>query len=95
MLHPTHWYLNVTSYTYMYVLVHVLIENTLSQQKNDGHLLPYCNGLPDVTCMYTVVRLLVATLHVGMTRKQDGGYTQLAQLQQDYLRWVKISFTHQ
>ena len=59
MLHPTHWYLNVTSYTYMYVLVHVLIENTLSQQKNDGHLLPYCTGLPDVTCMYTVVLLYV------------------------------------
>ena len=25
-----------------------------------------------------IVRLLVATLHVGMTGKQDGGYTQLA-----------------
>ena len=23
----------------------------------------------------TIVRLLVATLHVGMTGKQDGGYT--------------------
>ena len=46
-------------------------------------------------CMMTsIVRLLVATLHVGMTRFQDGGYTQLAQLQRDYLRWVKISFTH-
>ena len=36
-----------------------------------------------------------ATLHVGMTGFQDGGYTQLAQLQWDYLHWVKISFTHQ
>ena len=26
----------------------------------------------------SIVRLLVATLHVGMTGKQDGGYTQLA-----------------
>ena len=25
----------------------------------------------------TIVRLLVATLHEGMTGKQDGGYTQL------------------
>ena len=25
----------------------------------------------------SIVRLLVATLHVGMTGKQDGGYTQL------------------
>ena len=37
------------------------------------------------TCCYRgvflVVRLLVATLHVGMTRFQDGGYTQFAQLQ--------------
>ena len=30
-----------------------------------------------------IVRLLVATLHVGMTGFQGGGYTQLAQLQQD------------
>ena len=36
-----------------------------------------------------IARLLVATLHVGMTRFQDDGYTQLAQLQWDYLRWVK------
>ena len=41
------------------------------------------------------VRLLVATLHVGMTGFQDGSYTQWAQLQWDYLRWVKISFTQQ
>ena len=34
-------------------------------------------------------------VHVGMTRKQDGGYTQSTQLQREYLRWVKISFTHQ
>ena len=27
--------------------------------------------------MISIVRLLVATLHVGMTGKQDGGYTQL------------------
>ena len=27
----------------------------------------------------TIVRLLVATLHVGMTGFRDGGYTQLAQ----------------
>ena len=44
---------------------------------------------------HVIVRLLVATLHVGMTGFQDGGYTQLAQLQRDYLRWVTISFTHQ
>ena len=44
-----------------------------------------------------IVRLLVATLHVHvlMTRKQYGGYTQSTQLQRDYLRWVEISFTHQ
>ena len=41
-----------------------------------------------------IVRLLVATLHVWMNRKQDGGYTQSTQLQWDYLCWVKISFTH-
>ena len=41
------------------------------------------------------VWLLVATEHVGMTRKQDGGYTQWTQFQRDYLHWVKISFTHQ
>ena len=27
-------------------------------------------------CGFKIVRLLVATLHVGMTQKQDGGYTQ-------------------
>ena len=27
---------------------------------------------------HQIVRLLVATLHVGMTRFLDGGYTQLA-----------------
>ena len=32
-----------------------------------------------------IVRLLVATLHVRMTRKQDGGYTQSTQLQWNYL----------
>ena len=37
----------------------------------------------------------IATLHVRLTGFQDGGYTQLAQLQRDYLHWVKISFTHQ
>ena len=42
-----------------------------------------------------IVRLLVATLHVGMTGKQDGGYTQLAWLQREYLWRVKISFTNQ
>ena len=42
-----------------------------------------------------IVRLLVATLQVGMTSKQDGGDTQSTQLQRDYLRWVNISFTHQ
>ena len=37
-----------------------------------------------------------ATLHVGMTQKQDvGSYTQWTQLQLKYLRWVKMSFTHQ
>ena len=46
-------------------------------------------------CDQMIVMLLVATLHVGMTGFQDGGCTQLAQLQWDYLRWVKISFTHQ
>ena len=45
--------------------------------------------------LHVIVRLLVATLHVGMTQKQDGGYTQSTQLQWDYIRWVKISFTHQ
>ena len=35
------------------------------------------------------------TLHVGMTGKQDGSYTQLAWLQREYLRRVKISFTNQ
>ena len=29
-----------------------------------------------------IVRLLVATLHVRMTGKRDGGYTQWTQLQQ-------------
>ena len=35
--------------------------------------------LPDVNCKVagSIVRLLVATLHVGMTGKQDSGYTQL------------------
>ena len=41
-----------------------------------------------------IVRLLVATLQVGMTRKQDGGYTQSTQLKWDYLHLVKISLTH-
>ena len=41
------------------------------------------------------VRLLVATLRVGMTGFQDGSYIQWAQIQQDYLCCVKISFTHQ
>ena len=40
-----------------------------------------------------IPRLLVVTLHVGMTRKQDGGYTQWTQLQWNYLRQVKLSFT--
>ena len=48
-----------------------------------------------VFSLISIVKLLVATLHVGMTRKQDGGYTQWTQLQRDYLRWVKRSFTHQ
>ena len=39
-------------------------------------------------------RLLIATLHVEMTGKQDGAYTQWTQLQRDYLRRVKISITH-
>ena len=43
----------------------------------------------------SIVRLLVATLHVGMSGFQDDGYTRLTQLQRDYRRWVKISFTHQ
>ena len=56
-----------------------------------------CNQQPccKVAGSNIIVRLLVATLHVGMTRKQDGGYTQSTQLQRDYLRWVNISFTHQ
>ena len=32
------------------------------------------------------VRLLVATLHVGMSGFQDDGYTRLTQLQRDYRR---------
>ena len=48
-----------------------------------------------VRLLVAIVRLLVVTLHVGMTGFQDGGYTQLAQLQRDYLCWVKISFTYQ
>ena len=36
----------------------------------------YCKV--SLALMIIIVRLLVATLHVGMTGKQDGGYTQLA-----------------
>ena len=43
----------------------------------------------------SMVLLHIVRLLVGMTGFQDGGYTQLAQLERDYLRWVKISFTHQ
>ena len=52
------------------------------------------NGLKG--CM-SIVWLLVATLHVGMTRKQDILW-QLRSVDPtsiNYLRWVKISFTHQ
>ena len=37
------------------------------------------------TCLLYFVRLLVATLHVGMTQNQDGSYTQSTQLQWDSL----------
>ena len=30
-------------------------------------------------------KVAVVTLHVGMTQKQDGGYTQWTRLQRDYL----------
>ena len=38
-----------------------------------------------------IVRLLIATLHVGMIGFQDGGYTQWVYLQRDYLCRAKIS----
>ena len=42
---------------------------------------PGCRRYTGYLVHSVIVRLLVATLHVGMTRKQDSGYTQLAQLQ--------------
>ena len=47
---------------------------------------------PPPVHVHVIVRLLVATLHIGITWKQDGSYTQS---QWNYLCWVKISFTHQ
>ena len=40
-------------------------------------------------------KVAVATIHVGMTQKQDGGYTQWIRLKCDCIRWVKISLAHQ
>ena len=41
-------------------------------------ILHYSVRLAPQYCAFlcSIVRLLVATLHVGMTGKQDGGYTQ-------------------
>ena len=78
--HHCHWLRSGISSFYPILCTRHHRSKTVEAQQLISAVSYWGNGCSCSSIYVTIVWLLVATLHVGMTGFQDGGYTQLAQL---------------